>query len=231
MPRRPALPILLSLLVAGVVSACGGSSTPSGNGVAAKSPDAIVSAATKAVAGLNTMHISGSVVSGGTPISLDLALVSGKGATGSMSENGLSFKLINVGKFVYINGSPGFWRHFGGSAAAQLFQGKWLKAPSTTGDFASLSSLTNLHKLLGSLLSNHGPLKKGDTSTVNGQKVVGVKDSTKGGTLYVATTGKPYPVELVKTGTDGGKVVFDRLNASVSLAAPPNSINISQLQK
>jgi hypothetical protein len=221
---------LVTLFAAGAISACGGSSSPSGNGVASKSPDAIVSTATSAIDGVSSVHVSGSVVSGGTPISLDLSLVSGKGARGSMSENGLGFQLIGVGQYVYINGSPAFWSHFGGAAAAQLFQGKWLKAPATTGNFASLSSLTNLHQLLSGLLSSHGTLSKGATTTVNGQKVVPVKDTTKGGTLYVATTGKPYPVEILKTGAAGGHITFDRFNQSVSLTAPAHSIDISQLK-
>jgi hypothetical protein len=89
--------------------------------------------------------------------------------------------------------------------------------------------LTNLHELVSKLLSTHGTLATGSTTTVNGQKVVAVNDTTKGGTLYVATTGRPYPVEIVKTGSQGGRMVFDRINESVSLTAPANAIDISQL--
>ncbi|MGB0091461.1 MAG: hypothetical protein WBP81_02850 [Solirubrobacteraceae bacterium] len=215
------------LCVGSAISACGGSSD---NGVASKSPDAIVTAAMGAIDGAKSVHVAGSVVSGGSPITLDLDLLSGKGGRGEMSQSGLSFQLVEVGQAVYINGSPGFWRRYGGAAAAQLFQGKWLKAPAGSGNFASLSSLTNLHRLLTALLSSHGKLAKGATTTVNGQKVVAVNDSAKGGTLYVATTGKPYPVEILKTGPQGGHLVFDRFNESVSLTAPANSIDISQLQ-
>jgi len=216
-----------ALFVVSAISACGGSSD---NGVASKSPDAIVTAATGAIDGVKSVHVSGSIISGGSPITLNLNLVSGKGGRGEMSENGLSFQLVEVGQFVYINGSPAFWRHFGGAAAAQLFQGKWLKAPASTGSLASLASLTNLHQLLSALLSSHGTLTKGATTTVNGQKAVAVNNTSKGGTLYVATTGKPYPVKILKTGSQGGHLVFDRYNESVSLTAPPKAIDISQLQ-
>lgn len=222
------LSTLTALCVGLAISACGGSSS-SGNGVAAKSPSEILSAATTAINGVNTVHVSGSLLSGGSPISLDLNLVSGKGATGSMSEGGLSFKLIDVGGFVYINGSPTFWQHFGGSAAAQLFNGKWLKAPATNSNFASFAALTNLHQLLGAVLANHGSLAKGGSTTVNGQKVVALKDTSMGGTLYVATTGKPYPVEISKSGSSGGRMDFDRINQSISLTPPANAIDVSQL--
>jgi hypothetical protein len=225
---RLSISTLVAVLAAGAIAACGGSSGSSGNGVAGKSPDDIVKASSNAIQTAKSVHVSGALSDGGQSIKLDLNILSGKGATGSMSQNGLSFKIIAVGKFVYINGSPGFWKHFGGNAAASLFQGKWLKAPSTNSDFASLASLTDLHKLAQSLLTGHGSLSKGSTSTVNGQKVIGIKDSQ--GQLYVATTGKPYPIQIAKSGASAQHVDFDKYNATVNLAAPSKSIDISQLQ-
>lgn len=217
--------MLLSLTLA----ACGGSGGTSSNGVAAKSPDAIVSAVSDAVAGVHSVHVSGSIISGASPIALDLNLVNGRGGRGSMSENGLSFQIVALNNEVYINASPQFWRHVGGNAAAQLFSGKWLKAPAG-GQFASLAGLTNVRELFSKLLSNHGKLVKGAATTIRGQKVIAVTDTTKGGTLYVATNGKPYPIEVVKSGSQGGRVDFDQFNQSVSLTAPANAIDISQLK-
>ena len=48
--------------------------------------------------------------------------------------------------------------------AAQLFNGKWLKAPAS-GQFASLAALTNLNELFNKLLSSHGTLTKGATTS------------------------------------------------------------------
>jgi hypothetical protein len=216
-------------VAAGAIAACG-SSSPSGNGVAAKSPSAILSSATTAIQGAKSVHVSGALSDGGQSIKLDLNILSGQGAKGSMSQNGLSFQLIASGKYVYINGSPAFWKKFGGVAAATLFQGKWLKAPANTSSFASLSSLTNLHSLAQALLTGHGTLSKGSTTTVNGQKVIAVTDSSKSSKLYVATTGKPYPIEIAKTGSAAQHVDFDNYNAPVSLTPPAKSIDISQLQ-
>jgi hypothetical protein len=219
--------LVCALLVAGAVSACGSSS--SSNGVASKSPEAIITAADAAITGVKSVHVSGSIVSDGSRITLDLSLAAGKGGRGQMSENGLGFQMVVLDQTVYIDGSPPFWRHFGGAAAAQLFEGKWLKAPAN-GSFASVALLTNVHELFTQLLSSHGTLAKGATTTVDGQKVVAIKDTTKDATLYVATTGKPYPVEILKTGSGGGRVLFDRFNQAVSLTAPANAIDLSQLQ-
>jgi hypothetical protein len=221
---------LIGVLLAGGVSACGGGGA-SDNGVASKSAAAIFSATRVAVDGLKSVRISGSLVSGGTPITLDLRLVAGKGASGSMSEDGLGFRIVAVDNVAYINGSPAFWKHFGGAAAATLFNGKWLKASATSGSFATLGALTNLHELFGQLFSTKDTLAKTATSTVDGQKVIGVRDVSQGGTLYVATTGKPYPIEIAKTGSDSGRITFDQFNESVSLTPPSSSISLSQLEK
>jgi hypothetical protein len=162
-------------------------------------------------------------------INLDLDLVNGKGGRGSMSANGLNFRIISVGNTVYINGSDNFWSHFGGNAAVQLFRGKWLKGPAT-GNLASFADLTNLRTMFSRLLASHGTLSKGPTATINGQKAIGITDTTQGGTLYVATTGKPYPLEISKSGSGGGKIDFTKFNESVSLTAPANPIDISQFK-
>ncbi len=224
-PRRTSA--LCLLLLAGGIAGCGGSSD---NGVSAKSPDAILQAATSAIEKASSLRVSGSVTSSSSPISLDLDLVSGKGGKGTMAESGLSFQIIVVNGTVYLNGSQSFWQHFGGSAMAQFLNGKWLKGPAT-GNFASLAQLANLHQLLGQLIANHGKLTKGGKTTVNGQSVVALNDTTNGGTLYVATTGQPYPIQIVKGGSSGGKISFDRFNQSFSLVPPAGAVDISQLPK
>ncbi|HTZ85872.1 MAG TPA: hypothetical protein VMB05_04310 [Solirubrobacteraceae bacterium] len=228
--------VLALVLTAALLAGCGGgssssSSSSSSNGVDSKAPADILAATKVASDGAKSVHVSGSIVSNGTPITLDMNLLSGKGGSGRLSENGLAFDLIQVGKTVYIKGSPAFYKHIGGGAAAQLLEGKWLKAPATSADFASLSQLTDLHQLVDQTLANHGSsLTKTGTTTIAGQKAIGITDKSKGGTLYIAATGQPYPVQITKTGSSGGKITFDRWNGAVALAAPKNAIDVAQLQ-
>jgi hypothetical protein len=220
----------LSLVVAlAALAGCGGSS--SGNGVASKSPTEIIAAARTAADGASAVHVSGSTVTTGTPITLDLSLVAGKGGRGRIAENGLSFELIELEGTIYIKGSAAFYKHFAGAAAAQLLQGKWLKAPATSASFAGLSSLIELHKLLdAALASSNKALVSTGTRTVKGQAVVGVKDTAQGETIYVATTGKPYPVAATKSGAGGGTIAFAEWDKPVTLTAPANAVDIEQLQ-
>src|SRR5690242_18608693 len=103
--RGPASCAALALALA-VLAGCGGSSSSdsAGNGVADKAPADILAATKVASDGARSVHVSGSLVSGGSPITLDMHLLAGKGGRGQLSEGGLSFQLIQVGKTVYIKG-------------------------------------------------------------------------------------------------------------------------------
>jgi len=219
---------LAPLLAAVVLSGCGSSS--SGNGIASKSPEQIVAAARAAADGAATVHVAGTLRSEGKPLTIDMELVKAKGGRGSITLEGVSINLIRVGGAVYINGSQAFYRRIAGPAAAKLLQGKWLKAPENSGNFASLASLTDLSKLVDTTLASHGKLARDGTKTVDGQKVVAVTDVSQGGTLYVATVGTPFPIDIAKDGGSGGRITFDRWNKPVTLTAPANAININQLQ-
>jgi len=225
--RTPAVPLLGLTLLAAAITGCGGSSD--GNGIAHKTPTEIVASAKVLADSATSVHVSGSILSGSSPITLDMYLLASKGGRGQLSENGLSFSLIQIHGNVFIKGSPAFYRHVAGATAAQLLQGRWLKAPASTGNLASLASLTDLRQLMDTTLAAHGPLVKGASTTVDGRKVLGVTDTSQGGTLYVATTGPPYPIAVTKNGSGAGRVVFDDWNGPVSVTAPANTIDITQL--
>ncbi len=176
------------------------------------------------------MHMVGSITSGGQPIGVDFQLAKGDGATGSMTMGGGKADLVLVGGKVYLKGSSEFWRQAGGAqgaGVAQLLKDKWIMAPAS-GQFASLVQITDINALMEQLSKDHGTLTKGAETKVGGEKVIAL-ESSKGGTLYVATTGKPYPVELSKTGSDAGKFTFSEWGASVKVEAPKDALDLSQI--
>jgi hypothetical protein len=227
-----------ALLLASIVLTGCGSSTSSSSGVASKTPLEIVDASKSAAAGAATVHVAGSILSEGKPISLDMELV-GKngvgdnGGRGRLTLGGLEVKLIAIDKAVYVKGNEAFYTHFAGARAARLLQGKWLRGSAAHGPLAAFASLADLGKVLDSTLQDHGPLSSAGTTTVDGQKAVAVTDRAKDGTLYVSAGGVPYPLEIVKSGrgAGAGKLVFDRWNEPVTLAPPTNSIDVDQLQR
>jgi len=224
--RAPVRSVLLAAAMA--VSACG-SSRPPASGLASKSPQQIVAAARSAVASAATAHVYGSIAGAGKPISIDMELVAGKGGMGTVTVDGMRLDLVTIESETYIRGEPAFYERIAGTAAARILAGRWLKVPATAGRFASLSSLGNLQELIDTALASHGQLTRAPGRPVAGQSTVAVADPSGGGTLYVASSGTPYPLEIDGTGRGSGRIYFDRWDRPVTLTVPEPWVNIEAL--
>ena len=220
---------LALVLTAAFLAGCGGhGSSAKSNGEETKPPLRVLADAKAAATNASSAHVTGSIVSGGTPITLDLTMARGRGAKGSMSTGGLEFDLVRVGDTAYIKGSDEFYKHFAGAAVAQLLHDKWLKASVVKGRFRSLAPLTNLGVLFSKVSAGHGKLANDGKTAYKGQQVVAIRDTSDNSKLYVAATGNPYPVALVggKKG-QSGTISFGEWNESVSLTAPKDALDIS----
>lgn len=209
-----------------VLAGCGGGAKA--NGEASKAPADVLADAKQAALAAASVHISGSIVDSGTPLTLDLQLLRGTGAKGTMSENHLPFDLIRVGDSAYIRGSDAFLRKFAGVGGQALLHGRWLKGSATTGDLAAITPLTDLAKLFKGALGSHGKLKNLGETSHNGTKVVAIRDTSQGGTLYVAARGTPYPVAITED-KGRGELRFDKWNHAVSVKPPKDAVDMSQL--
>ncbi len=88
---RPLAVLVLTVWLAATLAGCG-ESPSSSNGVASRTPAQIVVAATEAAAGAATVHVAGSIVSEGRPISINMELVAGKGGQGRITLAGLDLQ-------------------------------------------------------------------------------------------------------------------------------------------
>jgi hypothetical protein len=221
---------LALVLTAALLSACGSSGTTAkANGEASKPPVRVLADAKAAATSASSAHVSGSIKSNGTPTTLDLTTARNKGAKGSMSTNGLRFDLVRIGDTVYIRGTDEFYKHFAGAAVAQLLHGKWLKASATHGRLKSLAPLTSIGALFSGISSQHGKLVNDGKTTYKGQDVVAIRDTSDGSKLYVAATGKAYPVAIIGDKKNkSGTIAFGDWNKSVSLSAPSDAIDVGQ---
>lgn len=223
--------VLAGVLVALVAAPAGWGSTSSArpNGEASKTPAQIIADVKAAVAKAKDVHVFGSGTSGGSKLSLDLHLSAGKGGQGRITTGKLGFKIVRIGTRAYFQGDKAFLTHYAGATAAQLFLGKWFEASALKGDFASFTPLTSLVQLTDSIFSGYGKLAVGPPTRVRGQPAVALVDTTKGGTLYVAATGPPYPLELVAGKGSTGTIQFQSWNKAVRLTAPRHTINYAKL--
>ena len=222
--RRPLVCLLCAALALAGLAGCGGSSRSSG--LASQSANSIVAAAVKAAATAHSVHLAGSLVRNGQPLGLDLDLQAGKGARGTISLAGLSFQFIQVPGKVYIKANRAFLRHFGNAAVLRL-AGHWLRSSPGASGLGNFGGLTDLRQVFASLLRSHGVLVKVGMTTFAGQSAVAIRDTTKGGVLYVASTGKPYPLGVRNPGE--GQIRLDHYDEAITLTPPASSVDLSAL--
>lgn len=211
-------------------STAGGGGKPSGE--AGKSANAVLADAIKAADAASSVRMSGQIAASGRQVGVDLSIVKGKGATGTLTLSGSKIDIVLIGKKGYMRAPTAFWTKFAGASGAaigQLLAGKWLAFPADNAQFGSFTGIANDHALFDQL-RHHGTLANDGTTTYKGQSVIKLADTTKSGTLYVAASGTPYPVALVLgKKSDSGTVTFDRWGQSVSLTAPSGAIDFSHL--
>jgi hypothetical protein len=226
--RPPTRSFAALVLAAAALAGCG-SAADSPNGTASMSPQEIVAEATKAAQAAATVHVAGSIVSARRPISLNMELVSQMGAEGTVTLGGSGVQLVQLERTLYLKGNGDFDRRVLGRDAARRLRGRWLQGATGSPALAPLARLCDARRLLARLLAGHGRLLRAGASTVDGRKATAVEDAAAGGTLYVASTGVPYPLELVKGGAHAGTVVFDRWNRPVTLTPPSNAVAVGEL--
>jgi hypothetical protein len=222
LPLVGVLAVLLVLLLAG----CGSSE----NGVASRSAPEILAASRSAAQKASSVHVLTSTrITRGGSLSLDASLSKDQ-ARAHISFLGLSFEAIRKGNTIYIKGNPAFSARLEATMGVKVPSGVWLKG--STNSLAQIGSFTDIGKELPLILSGSGKVTKGQKTTINGQPAIIVKETRKlyTGTLYVATTGEPYPLKLRKSGQETGQTTFSDWNDPVSVSAPTNTVEISKLE-
>jgi hypothetical protein len=242
---RPAF-VRLTLVTAAGVSclaavACG-SSTTSGAG-AGGSAAASASSTVDPLAGLtvaqveaktvadakasSSLTLKGSIVQSGQAISVDLGIKPGQGCTGTIGEGTKgSFKMILIGKTIYMNPDDAFWKANAGAeanAAIALVNGRYLKVSSSSSSEASLGDICDVSTIFS---TNGKPDKvtKGAVTTLGGNRVLQLKNSD-GSVAYVTDASKPQLVEIAapKGDKNGTGAVTVTTGAPVTLTPPPAS--------
>lgn len=183
------------------------------------------------------MHVLASSATGPLTSVLNMQY-SPEGAEGHVSLIGLSFGLVRIGETIYVNGNTRFYRQLGqslggsaGAALAKLPPGTYVKASAKGGPLSQLGAIADKKSELGLVLSRGTPVSKGSETTVAGQKTIELKQIAKlyTGSLFIATTGKPYPIQERKTGRETGHTSFTNWDKPVTITPPAHSIEISQL--
>ncbi|WCD88509.1 hypothetical protein KPP03845_104916 [Streptomyces xanthophaeus] len=200
--RRAALIGALCAGLAAVGTACGGKEDPDKgtNGVGKLTAEKIEEKARAAATEAESVHLSGTLVSGGKTFTLDMRLKS-DGGSGEVKSQEDTFQLLRVGEQLYLKASAAFW---GQSDSAGKLGDKYVKVPEADPSYKQFRGFTDMDVLLDGLLGLDGKLAKGAYGKVGHTRAVPVTaDAGKGGKLSVSLEGTPYPLLMERAGGAG----------------------------
>lgn len=180
---------------------CAGKDPDEGtNGVGKLSADKIEEKAKAAATEAESVHLSGTLVSGGKTFTLDMRLKS-DGGSGEVKSQDDTFQLLRVGEQLYLKASAAFW---GKSDSAGKLGDKYVKVPEGDPSYKQFRGFTDMDVLLDGLLGLEGKLAKGSYTHVGHTRAVEVTaDAGKGGRLSVSLQGTPYPLLMERAGGAG----------------------------
>lgn len=236
--RLPAAALLVCC-VALVLQACGSSR----QSVASKPAAAILVASRAAASQANGVRVqsqvfedapdpkAGAKTKARLVSSLELQL-GGAGGSARLALLGSETQAVRVGSTLYVKGGPGFDRRLQRLTGRHLAPGTWVKAAATDVRLAESAALTEPSGELSLLLADPAlSLTKGATTTVDGRRAIELK--TKGklyvGAIYIAATGIPYPLLIVKQGQENARTTFTGWNQPVRLTAPTGAVELGGL--
>ncbi|HEU5157224.1 MAG TPA: hypothetical protein VFU43_09515 [Streptosporangiaceae bacterium] len=202
-----------------------------GNGIADKSANEILAAAQQALKSAQSVHLKGALTDKGETIKLNL-WVTRTQAKGSITapQGGKTYTIDVIkarGRF-YMH-APAMFRAVGGAAAAQVIGNRWVLVPKGDKDFKDFETLVHIPSMAKEMLTPDGAVAKGKQTVIDGKPVIGLDAGD--GTLYVATSGRPYPVKLVplKPATPGEELAFLDYDQPVKVKPPARPLDLSKL--
>jgi hypothetical protein len=150
---------------------------------------------------------------------------------GTMTIQGWTVEVRNVGYNSYVRGAAGFYTAFAGSPPAQARRkaDRWLILSPADDTSSLIVDVTDMRRLVSDTMQLQGTARKGNETSADGQRTIAVINSDPSGlnysTVYVATVGKPYPIRISGTpGTEAADVHFAAWNEPVKVRAPTGAI-------
>ncbi|MEV7193464.1 hypothetical protein AB0N81_16905 [Streptomyces sp. NPDC093510] len=181
------------------------------------SADKIADKASKASKDAGSFTMKGQMKQKGEASNIEFAVAESGDCKGTMgSQKSGTAEFLSVGKVSYVKADDKFWEGQGGSAAAELVKGRWVKSAAKEDSVCNPDDMFKSDKLKN--------LKREDDSEVDGKKaaVLTQKKGKETTTFYVAMEGKPYFLKVVNKGSDDpGSITFGGYGKPVDVKAPP----------
>ncbi len=171
------------------------STAPASNGVAELTPDEILAKAIEALEKAGSYQVSGKATEEGEVTSMDFKFANGSWG-GTINMQGSGVELLVVENQTYFKADADFWKAMGGAdgaGVAKLINDRWVKVSADDEMFGDMSEISGMADPK-TLLQPDGTLAKGEAKELEAGPAIGLVDQKAKSTLYVATTGEPYPL-------------------------------------
>ncbi len=192
------------------------------NGVEELGPKKILAQARKAALASRSVNMVGT----SPAASLDL-VVTKDSSDGKRSAGETTLKTRVVDGVIYVKGDEAYWTQAFNKKKAKKIGNKWVAGELSNPKLESFKQTSTMKPLMDQFLVLNGKGTVGEVGVVQGQPAVPINSAS--GTTWVATTGKPYVLQITsapETGEDA-TVDFQDWNKKVVIKAPPKKQTIS----
>ena len=158
--------------------------------------------------------------------SLDL-VVTKDSSDGKRTAGDTTLKTRVVDGVIYIKADEAYWTEAFNKKKAKKIGDKWVAGELSNPKLKSFKQTSTMKPLLTQFLRLDESAQVGEVGVAQGQPAVPLTASI--GTLWVATTGKPYPLQLNSSPDqpEVSEVTFTEWNKKVVIKAPPKKQTIS----
>ncbi|MGC1184503.1 MAG: hypothetical protein WBA31_05030 [Candidatus Dormiibacterota bacterium] len=217
------LAVLTGLLV--TLPSC----APGSNGVEKESGRQIIEAAGAALRTAHSFEIQASSTVAASPASITFEIEGPHLGGGSFTSAAVAFQAEELGGVDYFR-SKTLWSQVGGASLQADLGDRWVFIAASSATAAQLTlafgELTSASSLASEITKADKAAVRGKADAVTGQPAVAVHESPTD-TIYVATTGKPYPLRWVQS--TAGVVTFSHFGKRFHLKAPRKPLNLAAI--
>jgi hypothetical protein len=223
-----------------VAPSTGSGTVPAGadNRVAALAPGEILSRAQAALLQVQAVRIKATGGPNGGAFSADVRVQAHTGGVGTLTVPGgaggrtFTVQVITLGSTAYVKGDAAAWQTIlGRTPTVPDIDQKWVKAGSDNIKLKTLTSFGDLAPIATGILALDTNVTRGGTSMIDGTPVVSVTGAgPTDATIYVATTGPPYPLRIAQAGGAAGQLDLAEFGQPVDVSAPPAADTIEASQ-
>lgn len=192
------------------------------NGVEELGPKQILNQARKAALAARSVNLVGT----SPAASLNL-VVTNDSSDGKRSSGDTTLKTRVVDGVIYVKADEAYWTQAFNKKKAKKIGSKWVAGDLANPKLKSFRQTSTMKPLMDQFLVLSGTGEVGEVGVAAGQPAVPITSSA--GTTWVATTGKPYVLQITsapETGEDA-TVDFKNWNKKVVIKAPPKKQTIS----